>query len=148
MCPLGTCVACFLPELNAVSLWDSRLLFAWGRMEGEEGCLQFSFSSLSEPKGDKMLCHSGDHQFLPGTCDFLKLPVCRKANFAFSPDLLTEFTHQHPNTSGCLEEAFPLRVGHLGAQGAEALAMPLDAAPSPGRSPGRSGSNSPEGLGN
>lgn len=96
MCPLGTCVACFLPELNAVSLWDSRLLFAWGRMEGEEGCLQFSFSSLSEPKGDKMLCHSGDHQFLPGTCDFLKLPVCRKANFAFSPDLLTEFTHQHP----------------------------------------------------
>lgn len=34
------------------------------------------------------------------------------------------------NKNGCLGEAFPLGAGGLGIQGAQALAMPMDAVPS------------------
>lgn len=70
----------------------------------------------------------------------MKLPLCRKANFVFSP----ERTHHHPKSRGLPGGGVSFESWAVGSPGGRGPGNAQGAAPSPGRSPGRPGSQSSE----
>lgn len=97
-----------LPLLETVSLPGAG-------MEGEEGAVISPVISL-RTKDRQNAVTTGMITFCLGNV------ISSNCLSAQSSSLNVHITT--PNRRGCLEEAFPLRVGRLGAQGAEALAMP------------------------